>query len=77
MRDFKIVNRDEMLEFVSSYNETLERIVNATYEPPLITYNDFTLGNWPESVVAYYTMGDRDGEPEYYGPESGHSILDQ
>lgn len=54
MPDLRSCSFDELRSFVASYPRPLE--VDKTYisEPPLITYNDFSLGNWPDSVVASY-----------------------
>jgi hypothetical protein len=66
----------EMREFIAAYPRKLEADVLGTYEPPLVTFNDFTLGKWPESVVASYSAGD---EPNttvpFYGPASGFRKL--
>jgi hypothetical protein len=50
--------------FVEAYPRKLERDVFGAYEPPLVTYNDFTLGNWPESVVASCSLDDLRSPPE-------------
>lgn len=65
---FKAVSAQELDDFVAQYPRGLVLDVLASYEPPLVTYNDFELGIWPESVVAHYRAADR-GEPAY-----GHSI---
>ncbi len=45
---------EEIEAFIKTYPRKLERDVFGAYEPPLVTYNDFTLGVWPESVIASY-----------------------
>ena len=57
MPKWKSVNREQFEEFLASYPRSLERDVAFTHEPPVLNYNDFTLGNWPESMVATYTHG--------------------
>ncbi len=56
MKDLQDCTREELIAFVRSYPRELERDVNAICEPPLVTFNDFTLGDWPESVVASFNM---------------------
>lgn len=55
---------EELEEFVKSYPRKLVSDVYGACEPPLVTYNDFTLGNWPESVVASYSAPYMPGDPE-------------
>jgi hypothetical protein len=50
----KSVTKEEFEVFVKAYPRPLEFDVAAMFEPPLCTYNDFTLGDWPASVVASY-----------------------
>lgn len=69
MPDLKECTADELEAFISSYPRELTRDVYAVVEPPLVTFNDFTLGKWPESVVASYSQ-------IYFGqPEGGFRIL--
>jgi hypothetical protein len=51
----RLVTEEEMLAHVKSWPRELERDVYGAYDPPLVTYNDFTLGKWPTSVVASYS----------------------
>ena len=46
------VKEEELKAFVESYPRKLEIDVTQICEPPMLSYNDFTLGKWPESVVA-------------------------
>ena len=46
------VSKAEHLAFRKSYPRALEHDCFGAFEPPLHSWNDFTLGNWPESVVA-------------------------
>lgn len=50
----------EFEAFVSNFPRHLERDVICFCEPPLVQYNDFTLGNWPASVVASHRFEDRE-----------------
>jgi hypothetical protein len=52
----KSVTRDEFEQFVTTYPRVLDRDVAMMAEPPVVTFNDFTLGNWPESIVARHTF---------------------
>ena len=46
------VTKEEMLAHVAAWPRPLKIDVLGTFDPPLITYNDFTLGKWPDSVIA-------------------------
>ncbi len=60
--------KEEFAAFLQKYPRALQREVVSTCEPPLVTFNDFFLGQeWPESVVASYVASD---------PPSHHRILD-
>jgi len=48
----KDVNKDDFNTFVAAYPRPLHKNVSGISEPPTLTYNDFTRGNWPDSVVA-------------------------
>ena len=48
----KKVTKEEFKEFIVNYANKLEFDMLGTFEPPLKSYNDFTLGDWPESIVA-------------------------
>lgn len=69
--EFKTVNKEDFIYFVQNYGKPLERDVAQMFEPPLITYNDFSDGKvWPESVVAKIIMR------EAYKEENEYSIID-
>lgn len=55
----KSVTEVEFDKFLKEYPKKLTRDYNQIYEPPLISFNDFSLGDYPESVVAYCN---RDGD---------------
>lgn len=52
MQEFKQVSEKEFLEFIKNYPNELVMDVTGICEPPMISYNDFKLGDWPESMVA-------------------------
>jgi hypothetical protein len=57
--DWKPCTKAEFDAFVAAYPRPLDRDVTGICEPPMVSYNDFTLGVWPESMVAAYHMGYR------------------
>jgi hypothetical protein len=65
--------KEEFDAFIKAYPRPLVFDVTGICEPPYASYNDFTLGNWPESVVAGYSHFD-DNEPYYKGSEHHWSI---
>ncbi len=57
---FKACSAEELRAFVAAYPRTLDDIT-FMYEPPLLTYNDFSIApKWPESVVAMAKLIDKD-----------------
>jgi hypothetical protein len=52
------VTKEEFDSHIRAWPRTLEFNIYGAHEPPLATFNDFTLGNWPESVVASYNKDD-------------------
>ena len=51
----KKVTKEEFKKFIKIYFPKLEFNCYGAYDPPLITYNDFSNNKkWPDSVVAYY-----------------------
>lgn len=48
----KSVTKEEFLEFIKNYPRKLSFNTDGRGEPPFSTYNDFTLGNYPDSIVA-------------------------
>lgn len=69
---WKRVTKDEFYEFVNSYPTKLDFDTTGIYDPPLSSYNDFTRGVWPYSMVAKIHRNDmlpdewNAGENEYY-----------
>jgi hypothetical protein len=72
VKDLVPCTQQELENFVAAYPRKLERDVFGACEPPLVTYNDWTLGAWPESVVASHHMGYPEGSPPPYsgGPSN-------
>lgn len=70
----KAVGKDEFDAFIAAYPRPLDINVSGISEPPTKSYNDFTLGNWPESVVAsvslfeIYPKGDPKSYPYVWEP---------
>jgi len=52
------VDYEEFCEFLGNYPRPFERDVCQIFEPALVTYNDFTLGDWPESIIAKHRIFD-------------------
>lgn len=48
----KNVSHDVFYNFIDNYPRKLEIDVSFISEPPTKTWNDFTLGVWPESIIA-------------------------
>ncbi len=44
--------------FLASYPRELDRHLTTICEPCQISYNDFTLGKWPQSIVACCAVED-------------------
>lgn len=65
------VSKEEYQTFVENYPRQLAIDVCAIAEPPVITHNDFTLGDWPKSVVAKTWAYSDDPNDRYYEPEEG------
>jgi len=54
------VTKEEFDAFLLGYGKRLDRDVYQVSDPPVVTWNDFTLGVWPESIVASARL-QRDG----------------
>lgn len=68
------VSSAEFAAYIAAYPRELERDVTGICEPPLVSYNDFTLApKWPESIVACYLDGT---SPDDETP-SNHKILSE
>lgn len=71
----KAVTKEEFDAFIAQYPRPLTRHLTTICSPEQLSYNDWTLGIWPTSVVAYYFVGDPPGAEHYYGPAKGWHIL--
>ncbi len=69
----KSVSKEEYEKYIDKYPRKLVRDVYAVCDPPLITYNDFTLGEWPNSVVASTHLYSDDVNDYFYVSESRRS----
>lgn len=54
MSDFREVLYSEFLAFLDAYPRKLTADCSGISEPPLMTYSDFSVGAWPEAIVAKY-----------------------
>lgn len=72
MVGFKVVSKEEFQNFVKNYPNVLDWNVTGICEPPLGSHNDFTLGNWPESMVTKVIL--MDGS-EYYGGKTNEYYI--
>jgi hypothetical protein len=55
-KELTACTESEFDAFLAAYPNPLERDVTAICEPPLVTFNDWTRGKWPDSVVASYSL---------------------
>ena len=72
-KEFKQVSKEEFDAYAKAYPNPLDWNVAGMFEPPLGSFNDFTLGKWPETVVAYAHL--MDGSAYYDGKTSEYFIL--
>lgn len=70
--DWQQVKKPAFDAFVAAYPRPLVRDVFGAYEPPLLTYNDFTLGDWPASVIARVQLADDPVARLYWISPTGH-----
>lgn len=66
MSQGRYVTEAELFAHVAAWSRPLERNVYAAFEPPLITYNDFSLGVWPASVVCFYVASGYSCPPSHW-----------
>jgi len=52
MAEFREVTEAEIAEWVAAYPRPLVKDLYRIADPHILTWNDFALGVWPESVVA-------------------------
>jgi len=77
MADIK-VTKEEFDKFIKNYPNRLEKDISGIFEPPLLTYNDFSSGRiWPNSVVAYAHLNEMmqgQGHSAYKGEPNDYYI---
>lgn len=64
------VDKKTFEKYIKQYPRKLERDVCGICEPPIVSYNDFSLGKWPDSIVAKTYLYDDNPDGYYYEPES-------
>jgi hypothetical protein len=76
--NWKKVSKEEFNIFLANYPNKLEKDVAYFFEPPMLSYNDFSDGKkWPESMVAQVCCNTfmerhpnyKEEPDEYYLPE--------
>lgn len=69
---WKKVSKEEFYSYIKSYPRKLDFDTCGICEPPLSSYNDFTRGYWPDSMVAKIYRNDmlpeewNAGDNEYF-----------
>ena len=69
---WKRVSEEEFYAFIKAYPNKLDFDTCGIYDPPLSSYNDFSRGMWPDSMVAKIHRNDmlpqewNAGENEYF-----------
>lgn len=74
----KSVSKSEFQDFISNYPGKLEVDICGLCDPPMVSYNDFSIGEWPESIVAKTWKYDEEPGECFYKPEENREyyILD-
>ena len=77
----RTVTKEEYDAFIAAYpNKPLSLDVAATFEPPLMTVNDFSTGKkWPDSVIAgaqIYEGYPKDGKYPYQWAPNQYFIVE-
>jgi hypothetical protein len=70
----KEVTKHEFDAFLAAYPRGLEKDVLRICEPEQIQFNDFSLGDWPQSVVASYDAWGHTPD-DIWGPEPGRWMV--
>jgi len=63
------VTKEGFKHFITNYPNKLVKDLYMISEPPRLTWNDFTKGDWPDSVVASIVLHSQSyghGEDKYY-----------
>lgn len=63
---YEFVSEDEYYDFLESYPREIERNVSSVCDPPVISYNDFKLGNFPDSIIASRCAYTEDKDDYFY-----------
>jgi len=77
--------KEEFDSFVKMYPKELSRRKHGMFEPPLITYDDWQYGKWPDSTVARIVCNEEMGtdpitnktEPDSYAIMDGGSVKEE
>lgn len=74
--EFVKVTKEELLNFVKNYGSELHENTCGFFTPPFTTFNDFTKGKWPDSVVAEIVLNEAlEGYSFYKGEPNDYFIL--
>ena len=71
---WKQVTKEEFYAFINSYPAKLHLNTTNFCTPALCSYNDFSRGNWPESVVAGFFKNE-DLPDEWNAGENEYLLL--
>lgn len=77
MSGFRDASKEELDAFIVAYPRPLVKDVSGIWEPPVMAYNDFTKGNWPDSIVAtvvLYESYPKDGKAPYKWAPNTHRV---
>ena len=74
MSELTKCTKEEHAAFIAAYPRPLTRDVLTICMPEQLQHNDFTLGDWPESVVASYDCWGHTPGQLYGGDPGGWKI---
>ena len=61
------VEKAEFDAFLKAYpSDVLHKDITGICEPSMVSYNDFSRGNWPQSIVASVQLFSEFGETDRY-----------
>jgi len=65
------VDKETFFKYLKEYPNKLKRNVAGMFDPPIVSYNDFSkYDKWPDSIVCYVEDGEHSSIPttqnEYY-----------
>lgn len=75
IQNYISVTKEEFEAFIKNYPRKLIYDCYGVCEPPLITYNDFELGKWPDSIVAQTWLYDNNKNSIFYKLETEKKYL--